>query len=346
MANLIKLLVITGDDKLVEFSSTCQIGKILATNVGGVNCSSFALVGKCVYCVGGCENIHSLYSKVEFYNINDENPQSLTKYQAPFLISPKFQPKLIVLGSKLFAFSWQFFCSSSSTILIESPPIVEFLDTSFTSNRWRPVPSFPSLPSPSSNRLPCYSVVAFAAHTNLNTLFLSFGHPIKNGLYSVSYNESTEMWSSLLPSPLPFAGKGKFFDDTCFGFPIGMHTHDRDYISCFKFSIDWDQTRTITWVTMATYSLASNSLLNSYPSFFSFFPLTSCTLATVRVRALDMSSESLHRLEVELLHLLPIKLEKKRRLKGHEEDFYLTEVHSSSCYPLEHNLQDILGVYW
>ncbi|XP_074287427.1 uncharacterized protein LOC141612519 isoform X1 [Silene latifolia] len=355
--NPIKFIAINGEDNLLEYTSGWRSTE-LVKSIGYKDCSSVALVGKLIYVVGGADKLCPT-SRVVFYDMTTATttqPFCLVQKQGPSLNSPKLNPTLLVMGSKLFAFSWQFgqeepfpdpfpiFGEASPLVAPELPPIAEFLDTSSPLNVWCPLHSFPKLPSPWTKAHSSYSISSSAVQLNNQTLFLSIGRGFDIiGVYSICYNHSTDLWTNLKETPLPFVADGQFVDDICFGFPLGMDTHDRDYIASYKFSVD-SNTNTFSWVTLATYSLLSNSTLTYFPVFFSFQPLSPNALTTIRAKLKDNpSSREIYSLELEVLKLLPPPLkveEKQQQLQG------TTHVHSTTTHTMYHRLRAIVGAYW
>ncbi|XP_074287428.1 uncharacterized protein LOC141612519 isoform X3 [Silene latifolia] len=343
--NPIKILALNDNDDLLQYTSD-ERKTSLVEKIGYQTGSCVALVGNYVYVVGGLDDNHIPTSQVVFYDlITDDDSFPLAKHQAPSLNSPKFTPILIVMGHILFAFSYRFQHATrvysslyppSSLSAPEPLPICEFLDTSSPSNKWCPLTSFPTLPPPALVRLYAYSISSYAVQPNQEKLFLSFGLGFQTiGFFSTCYCRSKDIWTDVLSHPLPFVGEGKFIDNICFGFPSGMDRHDCDYVASYKVDVDWG-VRIFNFIPLATYSLLSNSTLTDCPTFFSFEPVSSRVLTTIRVKV-----EELYRLELEVLELLPLEVEVE---EGQRK--FRTNVCSTTTYTMYHHVGAIVGAYW
>ncbi|XP_074287430.1 uncharacterized protein LOC141612520 [Silene latifolia] len=358
LPDCIKILGITDDDDLLQYGMNTTT--TLVKNIGYTSGSAVALVGNLVYVVGGHDNNDFPTSLVVFYDITESSISlPLAKHQGPSLNSPKFVPKLIVMGSKLFAFSRRFLrdmpCPNPSSLYQSSPlaapeslPICEFLDTSSPFNKWCSITSFPILPPPKTKGLHAYAISSYAVQPNKDVLFLSFGLRFDSvGVFSISYNHSLDFWTNVHPLPLPFVGEGQFIDDVCFGFPCGMDTHYRirDYVVSYRVIVEYDCADTFQFIPLAKYSLLSNSTLTNYPTLFSFQLVSSRILTTIRVKPHHYSSD--YSLELEVLELLPLKVEKKQVEDMEEIILHPSHVCSTTTYTMyDHHFRAIVGAYW
>ncbi|KAH9616499.1 hypothetical protein KSS87_009372 [Heliosperma pusillum] len=237
---------------------------------------------------------------VSYYDLTDGS-----LIPGPPLSFVTMSPRLLFLGSKLFAFSY--FCKVVS-------PICQVLDTATASDSWQwcPLETSPELPYPTHDSIASYFIVSYATYST--TFFLSFGN--QKISYAICYDDYKKKWSRRSETPLPFSGQGKFVGSVCYGFPrlkggIDITSH----LAVYNLSIDWTTDSKVYCVELCRYSLLSNSPYPT-PSYLHSFLVNEQNVFTILRTKVAATTNYVKQFsfEVDVVQLLPPQHERNSQL--------------------------------
>ncbi|XP_074321099.1 uncharacterized protein LOC141657691 [Silene latifolia] len=341
------VLAVTNDNNLVRYSSLSPSfgGDIIAKNVESTlytSCSVSQVVkNRYVFMVGGAT--HGLPSRdVFFYDLHQVGHGGCKRTPGPLLHGPKSHPTLIVMGSKLFAFSYILGDSNPDHIWQSRPPY-EVLDTVSDCWQWCTPQPFPEFPPPFDDN--AYNVVSYVADESIDTLYLSLGNFTRRntqGTLCITYNTYLDKWDTRTHLPLPFYGEGKVFDNLFYGFPCGMSAGDFFCLGVYKLYTDSTNHNSFSscWVELRRYSL-DFGVSGPFPSYLeSLYVLRKDVVAIIRARATGLLEKfKPHLLEFDVVKLVDTESDVQASFGS-----IIIDHHSS--YRHNQGFDAIVGVCW